>query len=95
MSAEKQKHDRNVSWDEPFDCNYHATKGIDILLATDLNYARRCVLACAGLNPDAVPELVNMVEAMLREPLSEGKRKYVLYEGLRTAFAAAKKVEGE
>lgn len=54
-----------------------------------------CVNALAGLNPSAVPELVNMVGVVLNEPLSEGNRRLTLTEGLRTALAAAKKKEAQ
>jgi hypothetical protein len=89
MSAEKQKHDRNASWDEPFNCDYHATKGPDILIAVDLNYGRRCVLACADLNPEAVPQMMEALEFYAKAIPEKVKSKGYI---ARTALAAAKKV---
>lgn len=60
MSAEKH---RTVQWKDLFDCDYHSTKTPDFLTVGDLNYARKRVHALAGLNPEAVPLMLEALEA--------------------------------
>lgn len=86
MTTEKQNHTES-SWEEPFDCDYYATKGPDILRVDNLEHARKCVLACAGLNPEAVPGLVEALEYFSR---CGGNISHVACVAL-----AAAKIEGE
>ncbi|MCK5613770.1 hypothetical protein KAR91_68530, partial [Candidatus Pacearchaeota archaeon] len=72
----------------------------------NLERAAACVNACAGLNPSAVPGLVEAVEDKIRLGHEEGctgpyKSQSIEIKcncgitKLSTALAAAKKVEGE